>query len=244
MRKIEPTQAEEIVALIAGVRSFVLFPLKLADNRVQLPKKERALCLFNPEHLRTKVADALEVLASSSDDETPAPAPTPPAIVTPPPSTSLPTPTMPIQVTPSIHASSILVPTSLAELGRLPATEIMELVAAGSLGSLGIVRASEEKESETGAFMVTLEGKPAHEIKQKLGDRLFKAIKGFGVKGAVSRLVLASGMVADSCSRGLRSSCSIRRSSSRCRISSTTPTSSRRRSSPLSLTNNLRTSPC
>lgn len=159
MQRIEPTQFGEVVQLLEG-----------------LPKKERAMCLFNPEYLKQKVADALLVL-STSDDEAPAPAPAPS-----PPVSADPAPFLSSTSTPAHPAEPL--PASLAELAALPAATIIALES--QLVSLGIAKVEEAKKSEMDSFMDGLEGKPPHEVKQKLGERLFKAIKATGIKGAVS----------------------------------------------------------
>ncbi|KAI5476682.1 polyadenylate-binding protein [Pseudohyphozyma bogoriensis] len=161
--KINSTHAAEIVDLLQ-----------------QLPKKERALCLFNPAHLQLKVQDALLVLSASDDDEEATAAARRAAAATlPTPETS---PKIVRKLTPP--KSTLKVPSSLADLGKLPAVEIIELINEDLLGGVGVGMCEEEKRVATDAFMETLEGKPVHEMKQKLGDRLFKAVKGMGIKGA------------------------------------------------------------
>ena len=49
---------------------------ELTDLLMSLPKRERALCLFNTEVLRAKIADAKIVLEAAEEEE-PAPAPAP-----------------------------------------------------------------------------------------------------------------------------------------------------------------------
>lgn len=158
------------------------------------------MCLFNPEYLKQKVADALLVL-STSDDEASAPA--------------APAPSAPISANPAPLPSSTATPThpteplpaSLSELAALPAANIIALESL--LGPLGVGKVEDEKRNEMESFMDALEGKPPHEVKQKLGEcdeecngqasareadlepicageRLFKAIKATGIKGAVS----------------------------------------------------------
>lgn len=120
------------------------------------------MCLFNPEYLKQKVADALLVLSTSDDDdETPAPAPAPSA-----PISADPAPLPSSTTTPSHPAEPL--PASLAELAALPAVTIIALES--QLGSLGVGKVEEEKKSEMDSFMDGLEGKPPHEVKQKLGE--------------------------------------------------------------------------
>lgn len=164
VQRIEPNQFGEVVQLLEGVSATgvdisLIVSLTTASRPPQLPKKARAMCLFNPEYLKQKVADALLVL-SSSDDETPAP---PPAPATPDPSESAP------EASPSpVTATDAVLPTSLVELGALPAATIIALEA--QLGSLGVAEVDEDKKAEMDLFMDGLAGKAPHEVKQKLGE--------------------------------------------------------------------------
>lgn len=164
VQRIEPNQFGEVVQLLEGVSAAgagTLFGVSLttASRRSQLPKKERAMCLFNSEYLKQKVGDALLVL-SSSDEETPAP---PRASSAPEPSASA------AQSPPSpATATTDVLPTSLAELGALPAATIIALEA--KLGSLGVAKVDEDKKAEMDLFMDGHEGKAPHEVKQKLGE--------------------------------------------------------------------------
>lgn len=130
------------------------------------------MCLFNPEHLKTKIADALIILTPDSDSEEVTPANSPAA--------SLPTPAS----TPKAK-KVVAVPATFAKLAQLPAADFVQLVTSTSLSSLGVERVDATLEEDTDAFMDRLEGKPVAEVKQKLGDRVFKVVKSLGVKGAV-----------------------------------------------------------
>lgn len=85
---INPAQSIEIVELIEGVSRSPLFLAYLLPSSPwncprlvgidyksrnstgsQLPKKERVMCLFNPEVLRQKVQDALLVLEAAQEEE-------------------------------------------------------------------------------------------------------------------------------------------------------------------------------
>lgn len=50
---------------------------ELTDLLMSLPKRERALCLFNTEVLRAKIADAKIVLEAAEEESAPAPRPIP-----------------------------------------------------------------------------------------------------------------------------------------------------------------------
>ncbi|SCZ98722.1 BZ3500_MvSof-1268-A1-R1_Chr3-1g05575 [Microbotryum saponariae] len=133
---------------------------------LELPKKEQKLCLFNTAILKDKVADACEVLAACGEEESVQDGPSRPQ-----PSTPSGTP-----------KPSMTVPGSLEALARLPVASIIPLLP--YCNSLGIDVAAKAAQEETNTFMDGLEGKPVHEMKQKLGERVFKAIKATGVKGA------------------------------------------------------------
>ena len=89
----------------------------------------------------------------------------------------------------AIHASTSTtrsVPASIRTLAELPSSEIVPLLAAAT----PILRLSTPTEAElesTRLFMKELEGLPVGQIKQKLGEKLFKVIKKSGVKRAVSK---------------------------------------------------------
>lgn len=88
---------------------------------------------------------------------------------------------------------SIPTPTSLSALGALPAKTILVLLRDSTKPlekAFGIERVEQDKENGTQEFMDGMEGKLAHEVKQKLGEKLFKVVKGTGVKGAVSFFLL------------------------------------------------------
>lgn len=79
-------------------------------------------------------------------------------------------------------------PTTLAALAALPCSRILPLLPLVS-SRLSLPGAGDF--ASTDAFMDSLEGKAVSEVKQKLGERLFKVVKECarerGVKGAVSR---------------------------------------------------------
>lgn len=156
---------------------------QIVDLLLGLPKKERALCLFNPEHLKLKIEDAKLVLSSSDDEEEDARKQQRASLPTP---RSSPTPVVPPS-TPMKKPLSIPTPTSLSALGALPAKTILVLLRDSTKPlekAFGIERVEQDKENGTQEFMDGMEGKLAHEVKQKLGEKLFKVVKGTGVKGA------------------------------------------------------------
>ncbi|KDN52853.1 hypothetical protein K437DRAFT_149988 [Tilletiaria anomala UBC 951] len=158
----------------------------ITDLLVGLPKKDRALCLFNQEVLRAKVEDAKEILEMSDgeDGTTPAVAPTPaaaPAVAAPQQSAQATGKSEPV-------GSGSSKSYTLAQLAALPASEIIALAqpSAPSSSSTGLPlpKADPNVVHETDAFIDTLAGKLPQDQKQKLGDLLFKKVKSFGVKGA------------------------------------------------------------
>ncbi|KAG6861390.1 hypothetical protein C0995_000796 [Termitomyces sp. Mi166 len=201
---------------------------ELVDLLMSLPKRERAMCLFNVEVLRVKLADAKVVLeseedvggeggdggerersSSSPDARSTKSAPqaqesnVPP--VTPQPkraSSSLrleespKTPDLssrgpsvassPLPGTPGGTGAGVG-PTSsgghtIASLARLPASEIIKIAMAGT--GTPLLKADALVVRATDEFVDSLRDKQVQLQKQLLGDKLFKVIKSFGIKGA------------------------------------------------------------
>lgn len=119
---------------------------------VQLPKKDRALCLFNPAILSVKITDALAILSLSADaDDTPSQSPAvAPAAINGSSSPKKPTPT-----------SSL----SLAQLAALPLPEFLAQLDASVLDGLGVTKPTAEKKKETEVFMDGLEGRGVNEVR-------------------------------------------------------------------------------
>jgi len=153
------------------------------------------MCLFNPEILRAKIADAKMVL-DSDDGEEPAPAPPIPAPpVTPAkkataatPNDSPQTPDLssrgpsaaasPVPATPVASTNQ-----SLTSIARLPAAEIVR-IANSPAGLPGLPQADPLVVKATDEFIDGLLDKPIQSQKQQLGDKLWRVIKSFGIKGA------------------------------------------------------------
>lgn len=179
--KIEPSRQGELVELL-----------------MSLPKRERAMCLFNVEVLRVKIADAKMVLDSSDAEEEPkvepssAPAPVP---VTPqakkvsaaPLEDSPQTPALssrgpsaassPVPVTPSSNTHTI------ASLARLPAAEIIKLANSSSATGLPLPKADPLVVKATDEFVDGLLDKPIQAQKQQLGDKLYVPLSPYAVCG-------------------------------------------------------------
>lgn len=144
----------------------------LTELIMSLPKKDRAMCLFNNEILRVKVAEAREVLESGDDDEVPAPAPasvkTPPrasAVATSPPAAA---PTPPPATGPT-H--------TLPSISRLPAAEALRLLtgpaSASILASLSLTAPDPLVRQATDEFIDGLLDKPVTAQKQQVGEKLY-----------------------------------------------------------------------
>ncbi|KAH0835869.1 hypothetical protein J3R83DRAFT_9745 [Lanmaoa asiatica] len=169
---------------------------ELVELLMSLPKRERAMCLFNVEVLRVKIADAKMVLESSDAEEPKAQSSAAPVPVTPqakkistaPLEDSPQTPALssrgpsaassPVPVTPSSSSHTI------ASLARLPAAEIIQLANSSSTTGLPLPKSDPLVMKATDEFIDGLLDKPIHAQKQQLGDKLFRAIKSYGIKGA------------------------------------------------------------
>ncbi|KAI0049238.1 hypothetical protein FA95DRAFT_1489682 [Auriscalpium vulgare] len=180
--RLEPGQAEELTELL-----------------MSLPKRERAMCLFNVEVLRAKIADAKAVL-DSDDAETPAPAKIPLHSVPEVPVTpqSKKTASTALEDTPRTPDLSSRGPSAaaspspatpsaahtIASLARLPAVEIIRLANSPSSTGLPLPKADVLVTKATDEFIDSLAHETTQIQKQKVGDKLFKIVKSFGLKSA------------------------------------------------------------
>jgi polyadenylate-binding protein len=166
---------------------------ELVELLMSLPKRERAMCLFNTEILRAKVADAKLVLDSDDGDEeqqkpdtqsirsAPAQAvpvtpqakkttatsedsPRTPALSSKGPSAA----SSPVPVTPGSSSSH-----TLASLARLPAAEIIKLANSSSATGLPLPKPDPLVIKTTDDFIDGLLDKPIQAQKQQLGDKLY-----------------------------------------------------------------------
>ncbi|KAK7462686.1 hypothetical protein VKT23_007274 [Stygiomarasmius scandens] len=168
---------------------------ELTDLLMSLPKRDRAMCLFNTEVLRVKLADAKLVLESEQDDEEAKAIPEVPK--TPQNKKTLPradmspqTPELssrgpseaasPAPSTPAAASSAY----TIASLAKLPAAEVVRLASGPNAATLPLAKADPLVVQATDEFIDSLLDKAPQEQKQKLGDKLFKVIKSFGIKGA------------------------------------------------------------
>lgn len=176
---------------------------ELTELLMSLPKRERAMCLFNVEILRAKVADAKMVLDCSEGEEEPPqqpkaePTPAVPEVpVTP---QAKKTTTSALEDSPHTPALSSRGPSAasspapatpassthtIASLARLPAIDIIKLANSPSATGLPLPKPDPLVVKATDEFIDGLLDKPIQTQKQMLGDKLWRAIKSFGIKGA------------------------------------------------------------
>jgi polyadenylate-binding protein len=174
---------------------------ELTDLLMSLSKRERAMCLFNAEILRAKLADAKNILDLEEDEPEPAkttasPAPAPaPAAAKPskpaaePPVTPQTKRTQPMTESPQTpdlssrgpSATASPMPTTPAaptghtvqSLARLPAAEIVRLATSPSATGLPLAKADPLVVKATDEFIDGLLDKPIQQQKQLLGDKLW-----------------------------------------------------------------------
>lgn len=193
---------------------------ELTDLLMGLPKRERAMCLFNPEVMRLKLVDAKVILESEDDEDEvqqtpisaipakiPTPAPVAPAVPsTPvkPPAEKIEEPatpkTKPLEDTPPTAEAPPKPPVSapspapgpvssqtwtIASLAKLPAAEIVRLATMSSSTGLPLPKADPLVVQATDEFIDSILDQTILVQKQKLGDKLYKIVKSFGVKTAV-----------------------------------------------------------
>lgn len=190
--------ASEKERLMAAVSKLdTKYAAEITDLLMSLSKRERALCLFNAEVLKTKVAEAsevLEVVTVEKDEATQTgsqgrnshPLTVPAASVTPHSHvhaiTSNDSPKAPDLSSrgPSAAASPSSLPTpgqgtvhTLSSLARLPALDIVKLANSSSATGLPLAKADPRVVEETNQFVDGLQGKTIQQQKQLLGEKLF-----------------------------------------------------------------------
>ena len=189
---------------------------------MSLSKRERAMCLFSVEVLRAKVADAKVVLDTSDAEEESAPpatavpvtparkatgrsavedSPQTPDLSSRGPSAAA-SPAAPLTPPSKSLGSSVSVSASkdtsttytLPTLAALPASKILPLLStdAALLGALGLAKADPLIVKATDELIDSLADLSVPKQKQQIGDKLFRVVKGFGIKGAVRSLPLLS----------------------------------------------------
>ncbi|KAG2008227.1 polyadenylate-binding protein [Coprinopsis cinerea AmutBmut pab1-1] len=203
VNKFENTRQNELTELLMG-----------------LPKRERAMCLFNPEVLRVKLVDAKAILDSEEEEEeqqkqqqaaepgkasspvrasegtnTAVQSPVTPKTkainkvddspTTPDLSSRGPSATAsPLPGTPGGPVSSSTTTHTIASLAKLPAAEIVRLANLSSATGLPLPKADPLVVQATDEFIDGLMTQTLLVQKQKLGDKLYKVVKSFGIKGS------------------------------------------------------------
>ncbi|KAF8518354.1 hypothetical protein BU17DRAFT_48641 [Hysterangium stoloniferum] len=196
------SEKDRLLVAVGKLEADPTIAKEIAELLMSLSKRERALCLFNAEVLRVKVAEAREVISVvlGGDDEEDAT-----AVET---RTSLSVPITPTSKkvldtslspqTPDLSsrgpsapsspptpaASSSSQPHTLATLARLPATEILKLIHGPHVTGLPVVKADPIIVQQTDKFVDSLMNLSEQVRKQRLGAEVFKVIKSAGVKYA------------------------------------------------------------
>ncbi|KAH9074139.1 hypothetical protein EDB83DRAFT_2355003 [Lactarius deliciosus] len=192
---VAPTATSERERILAAVtRLEPSRAVDLTDLLMSLPKRERAMCLFNVEVLRAKLVDAKAVLDSDEgvDQPTTNPIPEP---VTPQSKRAIPVSQEGTPRTPDLSsrgASAAASPTpatpgtthTVASLAQLPAVEILKIASSPSMTGLPLPKADPLVVEATDKFVDSLSDKPIQSQKQLLGEKLFRVVKSFGLKQA------------------------------------------------------------
>jgi polyadenylate-binding protein len=189
-----PVQAPERDRMAAAVARWAPGPqeAELTELLMGLPKRDRALCLFNENKLREKIAEA-RVILDADDDEDPPPSasatstvpvtpatpvakavqPQQPAPATPELSRAPSAAASPMPATPSSPADAEGGDTlTLESLARLSAAEIVRTINSGGASGVSLPKADPAVVSQTDAFVDGLSEKPIQQQKQALGDKL------------------------------------------------------------------------
>ena len=183
------TERERLLAAVTDLLPVDSPVEDITDLLVGLPKKERAMALFNNEYLRKKVDEAKEILEMAGDDDegkgaTEFKATTSPltkeniALANATPATSH-------QNSPEDQEEGERPKVyTLSDLASMPASEILKLANSSQSAGLPLPKADAAVVKETNDFIDGIQGLAPHDQKQKVGDQLFKKIRTFGIKGA------------------------------------------------------------
>ncbi|KAI9438564.1 hypothetical protein H4582DRAFT_1949444 [Lactarius indigo] len=192
---VAPTATSERERILAAVtRLEPSRAVDLTDLLMSLPKRERAMCLFNVEVLRAKLVDAKAVLDSDEGVDEPAANPVPEP-VTPQSKRAIPVSQESTPRTPDLSsrgASAAASPTpatpstthTVASLAQLSAVEILKIARSPSTTGLPLPKADPLVVEATDRFVDSLLDKPIQSQKQLLGEKLFRVVKSFGLKQA------------------------------------------------------------
>lgn len=156
----------------------------ITDLLVGLPKKERAMALFNQEYLQKKVDEARAILEMNEDDDENKVTQQQPTPLTKE-NIDLATTSLPSTTTATVLSQNDSTQIyTLSDLAKMPALEIIKLTTSSQVAGLSLPRANPSTIKETNAFIDSLQSLSVIDQKQKLGDQLFKKIKTFGVRGS------------------------------------------------------------
>jgi polyadenylate-binding protein len=199
------SERDRLLAAVSRTEREPARAAEITELLLTLSRKERAMCIFNPEYLKSKIVDAKDVLDATDEN---APPETLPAVDEPvgrvAPSTpqvkrinstesSPRTPDLASRATSAVASPAPATPGTsngssthtLASLARLPATEIVKLASSpSSTTGLPLPKADAVVTKATDEFIDGLMSKPVQQQKQLLGEKLFKVVRAFGVKGA------------------------------------------------------------
>ncbi len=180
---VAPASTSERERILAAVtRLEPSCAVELTDLLMSLPKRERAMCLFNVEVLRAKLVDARAVLDSDDNPDKPA-ANRVPEPVTPQSKRTIPVSQESTPRTPDLSsrgASAAASPTpatpgtahTVASLAQLPAVEILKIASSPSATGLPLPKADPLVVEATDKFINSLSDKPVQSQKQLLGEKL------------------------------------------------------------------------
>ena len=99
---------------------------------------------------------------------------------------------MAIPPTPSSATTTSTSVHTLATLAKLPATEILKIADGNPVATIGLLppKADRLVTRSTDEFIDSIQMKSIAQQKRAVGDKLFKVIKAFGVKGAPKITIL------------------------------------------------------
>ncbi|KAG1177122.1 hypothetical protein G6F36_010862 [Rhizopus arrhizus] len=155
---------------------------EIVDMLLTLKRKERSLCLFNRDFLKEKINSALEALAAceeseESEEEIESIPQNPPAIYQNQRQNRI--STIPVYNTTYQHINTISQPKSKAIPIVAPPS-----ASPASSSALNQNTANKDTSEDIKSLIDSFEGKPIHEKKQLLGDKLFPLVKATGTKQA------------------------------------------------------------
>jgi len=187
------SERDRMLAAVSKLESSRL--TELTDLLMTLPKRERAMCLFNVEVLRAKLADAKMVLDSDDDPDEKAQTKGSTSPYTPQSKrastrlTETPrTPDLssrgasatssPLPATPGMANTEVTPNTAkaIAALAKLPAGEVIRLANSSSTTDFPLPKPDPTVVQGTDEFIDGLLDKPPHIQKQQLGDKLYVSI--------------------------------------------------------------------